>query len=125
VELRLMSNTISTISPYKFNGQWVFDDPTHGLVREAFVADADTIIDGLLRQYNIRKGGERGFILLFSSEPFPGFQTVLSWRRAEMTGNWYHSSALDMDGWLCASLLKYFDSPPPQIYVQLKSKETE
>ena len=26
------------IAPFKYEGMWVFDDPTVGLVREAFVA---------------------------------------------------------------------------------------
>ena len=38
-------NQISVLHPYKYHGQWVFDDETTGLVREAFVAGADTMID--------------------------------------------------------------------------------
>ena len=38
-------NSIRIISPYKYHGQWVFDDPQVGLVREPFVAGADTLID--------------------------------------------------------------------------------
>jgi hypothetical protein len=116
-----MANTISVISPYKSGNQWVFDDDSRGLTREAFVSGADDIIDQIVEKYEI-KDARNGFILLFSAEPFPGHQTVLTWSKAAMTGNWYHSSALDMDGWLCSSLLKYFDSVPPKIYAQFKSR---
>jgi|SRR5580765_5036247 hypothetical protein len=115
-------NTISVISPYKYRNQWVFDDPDKGLTREAFVSGADDLIERLIQ--NI-PNAENGFLLLFSSEPFPGHQTVLTWSKAQMTGNWYHSSALDMDGWLCSSLLKYFDHVPEKIYAQFKSRDKE
>jgi len=40
-----MKNSIFVIKPYKWEGMWVFDDPTVELVREPFVAGADKIID--------------------------------------------------------------------------------
>ena len=43
-----MPNQICVIKPYKWEGMWVFDDERVGLVREAFVAGADTIIDTAL-----------------------------------------------------------------------------
>jgi hypothetical protein len=65
---------------------------------------------------------ERGFTLLFSSEPFPGYQAEFEWSRAELSGNWYRSAALDMEGWLCPALLKYFASPPPKLFAQFVAK---
>ena len=38
-------NSILVIHPYKYEGIWVFDDPAAGLVKEAFVAGADVILD--------------------------------------------------------------------------------
>jgi prepilin-type N-terminal cleavage/methylation domain-containing protein len=40
-----MNNSIFVIKPYKWECMWVFDDPVVGLVREPFVAGADTMID--------------------------------------------------------------------------------
>jgi hypothetical protein len=65
---------------------------------------------------------EKGFTLLFSGQPFPGYQTLFEWRRAESGGNWYFSPALEMEGWLCPALFKYFDSAPAKIYAQVRSK---
>jgi len=65
---------------------------------------------------------ERGFTLIFSAQPFPGYQQEFEWRRAEMGGNWYYSPTLDMEGWLCPALFKYFDAAPPRIYAQFKEK---
>ena len=39
-----------------------------------------------------------------------------------MDGNWYYSPELDMEGWLCPALLKYFDEAPRELFVQVKPK---
>ena len=41
-------NAIGVIAPYKYEGQWVFDDPAVGLVREPFVSGIDKMIDKLV-----------------------------------------------------------------------------
>jgi hypothetical protein len=64
---------------------------------------------------------ELGFTLVFSAQPFPGYQVEFEWRREEFSGNWYYSSALEMEGWLCPALFKYFDSAPKKIYAQFRS----
>jgi len=112
-------NAISVIAPYKYLGMWVFDDEKVGLVHEPFVGDADQIID---RVVNGIPNAEAGFILLFSSTPFPGHEFRLSWRRSDGNGNYYYSHAHDMEGWLCPALLKYFAEPPTEIYFQVKPK---
>jgi hypothetical protein len=113
-------NAIIAIHPYKADGLWVFDDPGVGLRREPFVSGADLIIDRLAASL---PDAERGFTLIFSAQPFPGFQQEFQWRRAEMGGNWYYSPTLDMEGWLCPALFKYFDAAPPRIYAQFKARE--
>jgi len=111
-------NAINVISPYKHFGMWVFDDSRVGLVQEPFVAGADTMIDRVVA--DIAKA-ECGFTLIFSSTPFPGHRYRLDWSRAEHDGNWYYSAELDLEGWLCPALLRYFAEPPKQIYVQAKA----
>ena len=76
----LRMNTINVIAPYKHQGMWVFDDPRVGLVQEPFVAGADTIIDRVVADI---PDAERGFTLVFSSTPFPGYQHRLDWQREE------------------------------------------
>ena len=110
---------ILAIHPYESNGLWVFDDEKAGLVQEPFVSGADTIIELMVRDI---PGAAEGFTLLFSASPFPDYQTVLEWRRQTMGGNWYYSAALDLEGWLCPALFKYFEQPPQKIYAQFKKK---
>ena len=113
-------NAIIAIHPYKTRGLWVFDDPAVGLVQEPFVSGADDIIERMVVGLD---DPENGFTLLFSANPFPGYQTAFEWRRSDMGGNWYYSPQVDMEGWLCPALFKYFDSAPQRIYAQFKSEK--
>ena len=112
-------NGLIAIHPYKAEGMWVFDDPAVGLRREPFVSGADAIIDRMVQKI---PNAELGFTLLFSSQPFPGFEVEFEWRREEFSGNWYYCRALNMEGWLCPALFKYFDLAPQKIYAQFRPK---
>jgi hypothetical protein len=59
--------------------------------------------------------------LIFSITPFPGYQYRLDWRREDGGGSWYYSAQLDLEGWLCPALLRYFPEAPKELYVQTKS----
>ena len=98
---------------------WVFDDEKVGLTQEPFVSGADTMIDRVVK--NI-PNAHRGFILLFSTDQFPGAALRLSWRRPEGNGNWYYSEELGMEGCLCPALFKYFAGAPKELYVQVRAK---
>jgi hypothetical protein len=112
-------NAINVIAPYYYLGMWVFDDPRVGLAQEPFVSGADTLIERAVAHIPEARSG---FLLLFSSSPFPGHDIRLEWRRAESDGNWYHSRDFELEGWLCPALLRYFDEPPREIFVQVKPK---
>ena len=108
---------IQVIRPYKYHGQWVFDDDRTCLFREPFVAGADTILDIATRDIPNAKDG---FLLLFSRGPFPGYQIHVTWVREEMEGNVYHWAERDAEGWLSPALMKYFVEAPKDIYFQAK-----
>jgi hypothetical protein len=112
-------NALSVIFPYKFNGQWVFDDEWVGLVREPFVAGIDTMIDRITTDI---PNATKGFKLIFSPTPFPGYTVKLTLRREEYGGNWYWCEQLGMEGWLCPALFKYFSTPPTELYGQAVAK---
>jgi hypothetical protein len=112
-------NAINVIAPYRYLDLWVFDDPRVGLAAEPFVGGADTMIDRITADI---PAADQGFVMVFSSTPFPGHQFRLEWRREERGGNVYYASDLDAEGWLCPALLRYFDASPPEIYVQVKAK---
>ena len=111
----LKMNAIQTIRPYRHWGQWVFDDPSHGLKREPFVSGIPEIIDKVVTDIPDAK---KGFNLLFSPTPFPGYAHRMERVREEYGGNWYYSPDHDMEGWLCPALFHYYDKAPESIYVK-------
>ena len=108
-------NSIWVIAPYRFEGMWVFDDPRVGLHREPFISGADVMMDKLVGSI---PDAAKGFRLLFSATPFPGYSAKLEWRREEYGGNWYYSPQFDIEGWLCPALFKYFPEAPGEIFVK-------
>ena len=108
-------NSILILQPYRHAGTWVFDDDNAGLVQEPFVEGVPEMIDELVREI---PEAARGFRLLFSPAPFPGWQAKLEHRREEYEGNWYFSPTYNREGWLCPALFKYFESAPRDIYVK-------
>jgi hypothetical protein len=99
-------NQIQVIAPYWLNivKTWVFDDAATGLDQEPFVSGVPAMIDELVRDI---PNARQGFRLLFSAEPFPGFQRRLKWVREEMGGNWYQADQPAAEGWLCPALFRY------------------
>lgn len=112
-------NALSVLFPYKYEGMWVFDDPAVGLVREPFVLGIDEMINRVVA--NI-PNAEKGFRLIFSPTPFPGYAVKLEWRREEYGGNWYFCPQFGIEGWLCPALFKYFDKAPAELYGKAEAK---
>ena len=109
------SNSIMVISPYRYNGTWVFDDRRTGLVREPFVAGVPEMIDILVADI---PDAADGFRLTFSAQEFPDYEQKLHWLRHDGSGNTYQLEGTNMEGWLCPALLKYYADPPREIYVK-------
>jgi hypothetical protein len=76
-------NAILVIAPYRQHDTWVFDDPAAGLRREPFVSGVPEMIDSLVADI---PNADDGFRLLFSAQPFPGYQRQLDWVREEKRG---------------------------------------
>ncbi len=75
-----MSNSIAVIFPYQYEDMWVFDDKKAGLLQEPFVSGMPQIIDILVKNIPY---AHKGFKLLFSNTPFPGYQAKLIWLKEE------------------------------------------
>lgn len=109
------SNAIMIITPYWYNGTWVFDDPAVNLRREPFVAGVPEMIDVLVKDIHEAKDG---FRLLFSANPFPGHQKKLTWVRGDSEGNFYRLDDPPMEGWICPAMFRYYKAPPQALYVK-------
>lgn len=114
----MIATQIKVIAPYKFKGQWVFDDAATGLMRESFVAGADDVIQSIA---NPIPKSERGFVLLFSHEPFPGHTHSLTRKRKQHgVGTDYVCDQTRQQAWLCPALFNYFAKAPQRLYAQGK-----
>jgi hypothetical protein len=112
-------NLLKVIYPYKHQEMWVFDDEKAGLRQEPFIAGSDEIISKLV--VNV-PNAESGFILIFSDNPFPGYNVFLEWRREQYRGNWYYCPQLGIEGWLCPAMFHYFDQTPEKLFILFKPK---
>jgi hypothetical protein len=108
-------NAIMVIAPYRYQGTWVFDDASTGLVKEPFVAGVPEMIDVLVKDI---PNADKGFRLLFSAKPFPGHQKVLTWLRGDSGGNYYALDDPPMEGWICPAMFKYYSTAPSKLYVK-------
>jgi hypothetical protein len=115
-------NQINVIHPYLWHGQWVFDDPDVGLLKEAFVAGADDVCDRLVEMVGLP--GEDQFTLRFSKDKFPSTQFSFVWvGEGEGNGHYYYCGKLKLISWLCPALFRYFDMAPLEIHIQAKRYE--
>ncbi|GAC1448764.1 MAG: hypothetical protein NVSMB9_32230 [Isosphaeraceae bacterium] len=112
-------NALMIIAPYRYNGTWVFDDEAVGLKREPFVAGVPEMIDVLVKGIPDAQGG---FRLVFSGNPFPGYQKKLTWTRGDSLGNYYRLDDPPMEGWLCPAMFRYFKTPPKTLFVKAESR---
>ena len=116
-----MANALVAIYPYKYEGMWVFDDESVGLVKEPFVEGADEIIEQAIKLKGI-EDAESGFRIIFSGGQFPNYDLKFHWLREGEGGNWYKVDQYNMEGWLCPALFKYFDEAPKEIYARFEPK---
>jgi hypothetical protein len=115
---------IKVIRPYKWEGIWVFDDPAVGLDKEALIAGMPELIELATARAGIAEP-EKGFLALFSKDPFPTAQVCLEWAREEAGGNVYRWPETGLEGWLCPALFRYFDSAPRRLYVEVRPASEE
>ena len=109
----MKKNSIFTIIPHKLDGQWVFDDESTELYKEAFVAGADDLLE-------ILSDGKDSVVMLFSEEPFPEYTVRIEYIGPELGGSNYFCEEYNHKLWLCSALFKYFEEAPKAIYIKIK-----
>jgi hypothetical protein len=110
-----MANVLMVIEPYWYQDTWVFDDASKGLEKEPFVQGIPQMIDYLVTDI---PNARSGFVLLFSSQPFAGYQVELTRVREENWGYWYAVKNFPVEGWLCPALFRYFETAPESLYIK-------
>ena len=113
-------NQINTILPYRSMGGWAFDDDAVELVREPFVAGADTSIDKIVEHLGVKTDKIK---MTFSKDKFPGYHVKVELVTIDGDGGAFYlirDDNFDLDLWLCPALLKYFEEEPSEIYVKVE-----
>ena len=114
------NNAMFTLQPYRHHGCWVFDDPTRGLLAEAFVCGMSDIIDDVLFESGVDPADvQDGFRMTFSTTAFPDHTHSLTWeRKGDGGGNWYRCDQTKQSGWLCPALFLFFPQAPKRLYAR-------
>lgn len=97
---------------YKQGDTWYFDDKEKGIEKEPFVQGSSKIIS-----FTVGKDVRKARLTLSDNESLSH-----SLLKTDIRGDWteYYSAELNMYGWLCPVLYKYFASPPDVIWFSLK-----
>lgn len=130
------NNSLIVLAPYRYNGTWVFDDPSVGLVREPFVAGVPEMIDRLVADI---PDADKGFRMVVCPQPFPGYEKKLTWLRRGGMGNWYRLENTPpelltadaakqepvLEGWICPALFRYYSEAPDELFVMAEAIERQ
>jgi len=116
-----MANVLTVIEPYWYQDTWVFDDVSMGLEKEPLEGKLEDL--GLLSSmldYLVKDipNARNGFILLFPSQPFVGYQVELTRLREEDYGCLYKVKDSGKAFWLSLALSSYFETAPESLYVK-------
>jgi hypothetical protein len=112
-------NSRFSITPYKFQGFWLFDDPSVGIQREPLTGGADHFLDFLTEGI---PNATRGCRLEFSNESFPGHTAHFTRSRPQYGGYSYSWAERGLEGWFGPAFLKHFESVPADLYVKVSAK---
>ena len=126
-----VNNSIFSLTAYRHDNMWVFDDEDRGLVKEPFVAGADTMFDVMSGNILPDTNNTRCSIA-FSANPMPNHDVHVKQieDHGEDMGDTYEvvkafTPALNtfngFQFWLCPALLSFFKSAPENIYVSVIS----
>lgn len=116
------NNSVNVVFPYTEHGQWMFDDASTGLEREAFVSGADTALDFLadIAGFNpAHATRENPACLRFCTTKFPGYTDTLRLMESGPTGSTYFWVTGHDMVWLCPALFLYYTQAPEVLYVGL------
>ena len=116
---------IFTLTFYRHQGQWVFDDERRDIFVEPLVCCADDVFDvisGRCDDDSINR-----CTVNFSSSHITGFALHATYLGPEFGGSRYNTADMTPDApfefWLCPALFAYFDRAPKDLYVQYVSIE--
>jgi len=128
-----MVEVLNVIQPYWYANYWVFDDASKGLEKEFLEGRFEAELREIMVLARLVGGGVtkmidylvkdipnacEGFTLLFSSQPFAGYQMQLSRIAEEDGGCLYRGKNHSAEAWLSPALFRYFETTPESLYMK-------
>lgn len=131
---------VNTIRPFKSDkGRWVFrkdgrtwDMAPAGVTEAALspiVVGADRLISVACQLKGI-KNPEKGFLLLFSEQYFPGADAKFVFSENKFDGWVYNVESVNLEGimagqqaWICPYMKFYFETPPRELYLKVEADD--
>jgi hypothetical protein len=110
-----MANILRVVEPYWYQDAFVFDDEAMGLDKEPFLLSIPGLMHYLVKDI---PDARSGFRLLFSSQPFAGYQAELTRVKEEDDGYCYEVKDEGELGWCCTVLVRYFEAAPDSLYIK-------
>jgi hypothetical protein len=108
---------MQTITIYKENGIWIFDDASKNIEKEPFVGGFSELIDYVLKERGVWAGSHRGIDIEFSLEK--NFDDQIEIKKVEDMGDdWALYEYKDMQGTLCPVTLQYLGKHPDCFFIR-------
>ena len=135
-----MANVMNVIQPYWYMNCWVFDDASKGVEQESLEGRFEAELREIRVLARLIGGGvtkmidylvkdipdaREGFILLFSSQPFAGYQVELIRIAEENGGCLYRGENCSGEAWLSPALFGYFETIPESLYMKAEPQRAE
>jgi len=135
-----VADVLNVIQPYWCADCWVFDDASKGLQKESLEGRFEAELREIRLLARLIGGGvtkmidylvkdipdaREGFMLLFSSQPFAGYQVELSRIAGEDGGCLYRGKNYSAEAWLCPALFTYFETAPESLYMKAEPQRAE
>jgi hypothetical protein len=135
-----MADVLNVIQPYWSANCWVFDDASRGLGKESLEGHFEAELREIRLLARLVGGGvtkmvdylvkdipdaREGFMLLFSSQPFAGYQVELIRIAEEAGGCLYRGKNYSAEAWLSPALFTYFETTPESLYMKAEPQRAE
>ena len=110
-----------TLTIYKTNGTWMFDDESKQILEEPFVGGFSELIDFVLKEYKVFNGAHRGIDIEFSLENESDNMVKIE-KVEDLDDNWARYKYKNLEGLLCPVTLQYLGKHPDYFYIKPNKK---
>ena len=118
-----MPNALFTLTAYRKENLWMFDDSLRKIYEEPFVAGADVMFDVMSGRNHTPSIDHCSIV--FAETPIPDCEVHVVLSRPDGCDGHYYTvkrfspELAGFEFWLCPALLAFFETAPQEIYVKV------